>query len=177
MDLTQYKNVPISSFLAVSIVIVSLLYITTIIKTIPCEKNMVSIFYSNFIHVEPYHLIANLFALYVLSRVERDIGAKQFSMLILFLLVITSLTEVLIHKIIHLPCSIGFSGILFGVMAYEITSKKGFDWLLLLSISGIIASSSLQDSRSSLVGHTIGAISGVIAGIIWKYIHEKTKSK
>lgn len=172
MNLIQYKDVPVSLFLAVSIIIVSLLYITTFIKTIPCQKNMSSIFYSHFIHVELYHLIANLFALYVLSRVERDIGGKKFMMLIVFLLVITSLAEVLIHKIIHVPCSIGFSGILFGVMAYEITSKKGFDWLLFVSISGVIASSSLQDSKSSLIGHTIGAISGIMAGIIWNYINK-----
>ena len=165
----QFKDVPVCLFLAVSIVIVFALYITTAIKTIPCGKTVLSSFCSNFVHVESYHLMANLFALYALTRVEREIGVKRFAGLILFLLIFTSITEVLAHKMFSdLPCSIGLSGILFGIMAWELTTKKGLNLMIVLSIVGVVAMPSAQNPQASLVGHAVGAIGGVIGGMLWK---------
>ena len=108
MDSSQFKDIPVCLFLAVSIVVVFALYVTTAIKTIPCGKDILSSFCSNFVHIEPYHLMANLFALYALARVERDIGPKHFGALIVFLLLFTSIVEVISHKLFSkLPCSIG----------------------------------------------------------------------
>ena len=81
-DPTTVKIVPISSFIAVSIITIFSLYVTNVIKTIPCGDTVLSSFYSNFLHTEPAHLIGNLTALYALSRVERAIGSKQFIALI-----------------------------------------------------------------------------------------------
>jgi predicted membrane channel-forming protein YqfA (hemolysin III family) len=75
----------------------------------------------------------------------------------------------------NLPCSIGFSGILFGIMAWELTTKKDFDIFIVLSIVGIVVAPSIQDSKTSLVGHAVGAIAGVIGGILWKSIEKKIK--
>ena len=44
MDSSQFKDIPVSLFLAVSIVIVFALYVTTAIKTIPCGKDILSSF-------------------------------------------------------------------------------------------------------------------------------------
>lgn len=168
----QFKDIPVSLFLAVSIVVVFSMYITTAIKTIPCGKNIMSSFCTNFVHVEPYHLTANLFALYSLARVERDIGTRNFFGLIMFLLLFTSITEVIVHKMFsNLPCSIGFSGILFGIMAWELTTKKDFNIMLALSILGIVIAPSVYNPKISLNGHATGAIAGVIGGMIWKYIN------
>jgi len=176
MDSSQFKDIPVSLFLAVSIVVVFALYVTTSIKTIPCGKDILSSFYNNFVHIEPYHLMANLFALYALARVERDIGPKRFGFLIVFLLLFTSIAEVIGHKLFsNLPCSIGFSGILFGVMAWELTTKKDFDIFIVLSIVGIVVTPSMQDPKASLVGHAVGAIAGIIGGILWKSIEKKIK--
>ena len=90
---THIKDVPISVFIAVSIVVIFSLYTTTAIKTIPCGKNIMSIFYSNFVHIDLYHLLSNLFALYALSRVEIAVGGKQFVALIVFLLLFIVMTE------------------------------------------------------------------------------------
>lgn len=171
MDKEHFKDIPVSLFLAVSIVVVFSLYLTTAIKTIPCGKDVMSSFMNNFVHLDYYHLTANLFALYALSRVERDIGGKRFMGLIIFLLFFNSIAEVTTHKLFPgIPCSIGFSGVLFGVMTWEIVSKKDIDILILLSITTIVILPSIQNSKSSLMGHAVGAVAGIVGGLLWKKI-------
>jgi hypothetical protein len=93
-----------------------------------------------------------------------------------FLLLFTSIVEVIGHKVFsNLPCSIGLSGILFGIMAWELTTKKDFDIFIILSIIGIVVAPSMQDSKVSLIGHAVGAIAGVIGGVLWKSIEKKIK--
>ena len=165
---THIKDVPISVFIAVSIVVIFSLYTTTAIKTIPCGKNIMSIFYSNFVHIDLYHLLSNLFALYALSRVEIAVGGKQFVALIVFLLLFIVMTESIGHKIFPgLQCSIGFSGVLFGIAAWEMFTNKGFDWMIALSLIVMIAGPSINNPKASLIGHTVGAVSGVVAALIW----------
>ena len=170
MQFAHFKDIQVSLFIAVSVVIVFALYITTAIKTIPCDKNLMSIFFSNFVHLEPSHLIANLFALYNLARVEKQLGPKKFGCLIVFLLIFTTVTEVCAHKL----CSIGLSGILFGIMSWELTTKRGLDLMIVLSIIGVVVTPTVQNSKgSSLLGHAVGAIAGVIGGILWKMVGNK----
>jgi membrane associated rhomboid family serine protease len=169
MDNEQFQDIPVSLFLAVSIVVVFALYLTTAIKSIPCGKDVMSSFLSNFVHIEPSHLMANLFALYALSRVERDIGTKRFVTLIIFLLIFTTISEVIAYKLFpDMPCSIGFSGVLFGIMTWEIVTKKDVDLILIASIVGMVVLPSVQNSKVSLMGHAVGAVAGVVGGLIWK---------
>ena len=88
---THIKNVPVSVFLAVGVIVIFSLYATTALKEIPCGKDVMSLFYSNFVHVDVYHLLSNIFALYALSRVEITIGSKKFIALIVFLLLFNTL--------------------------------------------------------------------------------------
>lgn len=168
MDVQQLKEIPVSLFLSVSIIIIFSLYLTTAIKTIPCGNDVMSSFFSNFVHVDSYHLMSNLIALYALSRVERDIGVKKFIGLILFLLIFNTIAETIIHKAYpQMKCSIGFSGVLFGIMTWEIITKKDLDFILILSIV-IMVIPSVQNPKVSFTGHAVGAIAGVIGGLAWK---------
>ena len=175
MEFAHFKDIQVSLFIAVSVVIVFALYITTAIKTIPCGKNLMSIFCSNFVHLEPSHLIANLFALYNLARVEKQLGHKKFGCLIVFLLIFTTIVEVSAHKLFSdLKCSVGLSGILFGIMSWELITKRGLDLMIVLSIIGVVVTPSVQNSKgASLLGHTIGAIAGIIGGLLWKTFGHK----
>jgi len=162
------KDVPVSVFLAVSIVLIFSLYATTALKEIPCGKDVMSLFYSNFVHVDIYHLLSNIFALYALSRVELAVGGKKFTALIVFLLLFNTMAEATMYKMFkNLPCSIGFSGVLFGVTAWEMVTNKGFDWLVALSLVVMIAGPSIQNPKASLMGHTVGAVAGIIGGLLW----------
>ena len=169
MIVAQFKDIPVSLFLAVSIVVIFALYVTAILKTIPCGKNLISAFCNNFVHIDYFHVFANLITLYTLARVERDIGAKRFSLLIVFLLIFTSIVEVTMHKIFpNMACTIGFSGILFGIMAWELTTKRGLDFLVVISIIGVAVMPTIQNpKRASLLGHLVGVVSGIIGGLLW----------
>ena len=173
---TQIKDVPVSVFLAVSIIVVFSLYATTALKEIPCGKDVMSLFYSNFVHIDVYHLLSNLFALYALSRVEVATGGKKFTALIVFLLLFNTLAEAAMYRIFKgLPCSIGFSGVLFGVAAWELVTNKGFDWMVALSLVVMIAGPSIQNPKASLMGHTVGAVAGVVGGLLWSKMAPKLK--
>lgn len=162
-------TVPISVLLATAIIIIFGLYVTTIIKSIPCGKGVLDIFISNFIHTDPYHLISNLYSLYALSRVEQSIGSKKFVGLIVFLLIFNTVLESMIHMAIpSIPCGIGFSGVLFGVTTWELIANKNLDWWLVTSILGSVIIPSFKNSNSSLMGHMVGAFVGVIGGLAWK---------
>jgi membrane associated rhomboid family serine protease len=162
------KNVPVSIFISVFIIVIFSLYSTSVIKIIPCNKNMIPAFCSNFVHIEPEHLILNLYALYSLSRVEIMIGSKQFAILIIFLLFVNTLFESILHKLYpSLQCSIGFSGILFGIMTWELITNKGFDLYIATSIIAMVLIPSITNKKASLEGHIIGAISGIIGGFVW----------
>jgi membrane associated rhomboid family serine protease len=170
----EIKNVPLSAFIAVSIIVIFSLYTTTLIKTIPCGKDLLSVFYSNFVHLELYHLIGNVIGLYVLSRVEEEIGAKKFAILISFLLIFNTIVESSIHKIFpNTTCTIGFSGVIFGILTWELITTKQIDFLAILSLLSMILLPISHTSNVSLSSHIIGSIGGIFSGIVWSIIYQQ----
>jgi len=170
-------DVPVSKYLAVSIIIVFMLYTLNILKEIPCQNDMVGSMKSHFIHLEPMHIFSNLLALYALSRVENEMKSKKFLLLVAFIIVFSSVLEIAVRRIIpSIPCSIGFSGVLFGVMTWEMLCKKKIDLYLLASIIVMIATPSMTQkatgvsSNVSLVGHAIGAFAGALGGLVYRAI-------
>ena len=162
------KNTPVSAFFSVVIIIVFLLYFTSIFKTIPCGNTVLDQFYSNFIHTDIYHISANLYAL---SRVERKMGTKKFLYLIIFLLVFNTILEILAKKLKpELQCSIGFSGVLYGVMTWELVTEKDLDMYILSSIIIMTVLPSLKSKNISLLSHGIGAFSGIISALVYRNI-------
>jgi membrane associated rhomboid family serine protease len=162
------KNNPITAFLSVVIVILFSLYYTSILKTIPCEKDMKSIFISQFIHTDFFHLLANLYGFYALSRVELMIGPKKFFILVMFLLIFNTIFEFILHYFAKTPCSIGISGILYGIVTFELLSKKIIDYHGILSIFLSIYASYKSNINSSLYGHLIGGFTGILGSLIFK---------
>ena len=157
---SQYSDVKVSIFLLTSIIVVFLLYVTNIIKSIPCQKNLLSNFYSNFFHIEITHLISNIIGLYALSRIEKNIGIKKFIKLIILILLFNSVFETILYMLFpNMLCSIGISGILYGLITYEICTNKEIDYVLIIYIfSNII----IPYKNVSVSSHIIGGISGII---------------
>lgn len=165
------KNTPVSTFTIVTMILIFSLYTTNAIKSVPCRKNMTDNFLSSFVHVDSVHIFANLYTLYALSRVEIQLGSKKFFILIVFLLCINTIFKTLLHKMTNkIPCSIGFSGVLFGIMTWEIITNRGFDMNIATSIILLVILPSLQFRNVSFTGHLIGAVSGVIGGLLFNEI-------
>ena len=174
----EVKEVPLCSFIAVVLIVVFLLYVTTLLKVVPCGKDIMSAFYSQFVHLDINHLLANLLALYSLSRVERKIGWNNFTALLVFLISINVVIEVAVHKVRpNLPCSIGFSGILFGILTWEMVSSRKLDVIMLLSIIFMVVWPSMKSPNVSTTGHCIGAVSGIIGGLTWNYVFKTKENK
>ena len=169
------KNTPITAFFSVTIFLTFILYAFNIFKKIPCEKDMVSIFCTNFIHTDFYHIFSNLISFYALSTIEYKMGPKKFFILILYLLIFNTIFEFILHKIIKTPCSIGFSGVLYGIATFEIVCNKNLDYAMISALIINVAVSYNFDSKSSLSGHVIGIISGIIGGIILNNITKYCK--
>ena len=84
-------------------------------------------------------------------------GFSSFIWLLIFLLIFNVLAEFAVRCIWKdLPCSIGFSGILFGLFTWELVSIKKLDIELLLAIVIMVAGPSIQNKKISLSGHIIG---------------------
>uniref|UniRef100_A0A6C0LWZ3 Peptidase S54 rhomboid domain-containing protein n=1 Tax=viral metagenome TaxID=1070528 RepID=A0A6C0LWZ3_9ZZZZ len=164
----KFKKIPVSVLISVSIIIIFSLYVTTALKQIPCGKDVMSIFYGNFVHVDIYHLLSNIYALYALSRVEVSIGYSKFIALVIFLLIFNTIIETVMYKIFkNLHCSIGFSGVLFGIAAWELVTSQDFDWVLITSLIVMVLGPTINNPNASFMGHLVGAISGIIGGLLW----------
>lgn len=159
----------VSKTIAAILVSVFVLYAVQVVTQIPCTTDIKSIFVSNFVHIDKYHILANLIALYALARIEKRVGTKMFLSLVLFLLALTTLIEVIARKVLpEFTCSIGFSGVLIGIFVWELVTTKGkIDIPMLLSILTVSVGPSLFHSDVSLSAHIIGAISGIIGGLMF----------
>jgi len=167
------SKLSVSSFIAISIIVIYLLFTTNIISEIPCGTSIHNIFMSNFVHIDTAHLISNLYALYAISRVEEKMGLKPFIWLIVFLLSFNTLVEYMLRNVIKdMKCSIGFSGILFGLITWELLTNRKLDVQLIIAIVISVITPSISNKKVSLSGHAIGALSGVIGSLIWKKINK-----
>jgi membrane associated rhomboid family serine protease len=112
--------------------------------------------------------MSNLYAIYAISRVERKLGTKKFIYLTIFILIINTILETIAKSLKpSLPCSIGFSGVLFGIMTYELVSEKDLDIYILSSIAIMLAAPSMKNNNVSLISHAIGAFTGIIGGLLY----------
>ena len=167
------KDVPISTFIGLSIVIIFMLFNANIISYIPCGDGIHEVFYSHFVHTDMAHLLSNLYALYAISRVEQMMGFRSFFWLIVFILALNTLAEYFARKYIKgMKCGIGFSGILFGLMSWELMTKQDVDIQIIFAIALMVVTPSLKNKKVSLAGHMIGAVSGIVASVMWKMINQ-----
>lgn len=133
-----------------------------------CKHTILSIAYRNLVHNNIFHILINLYSLYVLSRIERQIGFQKFLQLVSVIFILATLMEYILSKQIYVNCSIGFSGILFGLLAWEMITERDIDLKLIAMLTFIVVRPNLMSRRASLVGHSVGAISGAIVGLLWK---------
>ena len=164
---------PVSSSLSITMAIIYLLYYFKVLTSIPCNKTIKDVFYGQFVHVDSYHLLFNLYTLYTLNRIELEMGYKPFMYLLIFLLIFNTIVEFVLRLLFKgLKCSIGFSGILFGFISWDIASKKKLDIELLISILLLAVIPTSKGEKVSLAGHVIGAVSGVFAALLWKRFNQ-----
>jgi membrane associated rhomboid family serine protease len=167
------KDVPVCTSISICMLIIFLLFNYKVISSIPCGKNVYEITMSNFVHTDTAHLLSNLYALYAISRLEKEMGFIPFMWLLIFLISSNTIMELFVRSVCkNINCSIGFSGILFGLFTWELVSNNKLDIELLLAIVIMVVGPSLKSSNISLSGHILGAVTGIIGGVMWKFINK-----
>jgi len=167
----QHVSANITLTISLIIIVIYALYKIEFIKNIPCEKDVLSILKSNFVHTDGAHLMANLYGLYAVSNIETKLGTDNFVWLFLFILVISTLTEYIIKQTFDVKCSIGISGILMGLLTWNIiisnkvNGKHNLESIIAVVI--LVAYPSIKCKNSSLSGHLSGALSGFLATLFY----------
>jgi membrane associated rhomboid family serine protease len=144
-----------SIVIGIFLILIYLGYNIGYLVKIPCENTITSKFLSNFVHIDSIHLLLNLLGLFIISNFEKEIGTKKFVILV------SSLTIVLtiIDKIFLKKCSIGFSGVLYGIFAYQMMYEKNVDYQMLIVLVLMFLFST--DTKISHTSHIFGFFSGL----------------
>ena len=167
-------KVPIVTYTLIAVMVgIFLLYHGKALVAIPCGNDFVSILQSQFVHVNFVHIASNLFSLWYMANLERSMGLGKFLALVLVIAVLSSAADTLIgHVGGNRPCSIGFSGVLFGLVAWSVLTTGGFKWYNIAMVAGLLLTN--MGPHISVRGHVIGAVTGLVLALLYKLV-PKTK--
>ena len=164
-------------FWVISIVLVAVYaaYALGKIKTLPCKAGWLQAFQRNFIHVNLTHLVANLASFWILSRIELQHGTVNYAVLIAAILALFTTAEVVMNRGKEpKQCAIGFSGVLFGLLAWEVvTNHVNLNAQLLVALILSVVGTSLKNPRASLKGHLMGVFVGLVVGAVTRILQNK----
>lgn len=169
-------------FIVVSIVLIVIYigYASGNFKRLPCGPGVIQAFERNIVHVDLSHIAANLGSFFILSTMEVRKGSAHYAIMIATLLFLCTGVELALNKgQTPKQCSIGFSGVLFGLLAWQMVDNQGqfFEWKTLAALGLALYGTSASNPRASFQGHLIGAGSGLAAGLVAKLITGKNSSK
>lgn len=169
-QLTQWEgNRPVFVGLSLVLIVIATFYMTGQWEQIQCGDEPLLIFQRQFIHVTLRHLLANLFVFFILSRVESKIGSFRFAFLLLQISVWCVVVEYAVSRLINVNCAIGFSGILFGLLVWEVMQvNEPLSATVVFTLLLIIILPSLSNPNASLMGHALGAASGALVALYYK---------
>lgn len=162
------KKRPVFGTISTGLIVVMLLYAFGVLKMLPCGDGVLNSLNRTFVHADLKHILSNLFVFYILSRIEVTHGSIFFVLMLVQLMVITIVLEIIVKSIWNIPCSIGFSGILFGLAVWELIYDRNVSLALLIGIGAMVIMPSLQNPKASLIGHSLGAFSGFILSLYFK---------
>jgi membrane associated rhomboid family serine protease len=126
----------------------------------PCQKGLAYSFARTFIHSDWIHLLFNLYAFHDLSRILTRI-APNYDLLIAVITGLTVLGDNLLYRTDLVTCSIGYSGVVFGLITYLFMKRVSYRELLINL--GYLLIPSLIHPRLSLTGHLLGVAAGAVA--------------
>jgi membrane associated rhomboid family serine protease len=178
MKLGYLAFVPVSLALATVLIVIYILLCTNTIQT-DCRHRFLSELKGTFYHGSILHLLGNILVLAVLSRLEYDYGSVAFLVLALFLVLTVSTGEWFVRFHEKSKCSIGMSAVLLGLLVFELLKQHNLTWMLVVGVAFIVLYPTVINPQASIVGHTIGAVGGVIAFALIsdKVLHNMAKFK
>ena len=117
-----------------------------------------------FSHQNLQHLMFNLFAFINISNnLVNLIGIQRFSYLLIGASVLDILTDWIIHGRFVSSCSVGFSGVVYALLAYltlSIGQLSGDGYGPVITNLGILLLGDMTRPGISVMGHSLGALIG-----------------
>ena len=172
-----FLSIPVSLILFVVIVTLFVLYHTGDV-TVNCKHTFLAEIQSFFMHVSWGHITRNIVLLFLMSRLEYDLGSVSFLLLFGCIIVLCALMEYMVRLWPSMPCSIGMAGVFLALALVEIITDQGkLDWNAIAVIAILVLYPNFMDPCSSLTGYVVGAIAGVIMGYVYnKHLLETLKT-
>lgn len=169
LDLNFFKT-QITLMIFLTIIFVFFMYQTGFLKTLPCGKDILSIFARNFIHIDPLHLISNITGLVILYKLESGIGMLKFLTIFTIILCLNSVIEWVLYNYVakDMKCTIGFSGLIFGMALFELINGASCKIAAFVGILAMITIPSIKQNNVSIIGHLTGVLAGAIVGLGYK---------
>lgn len=161
---------PVSLLIAIILILV---YIFAPKELIDCDdKSAKQHIINSFFHAGLFHLLSNLFTLYQVSKLEEIYGSIPFLILVLAILLLSNF----IHSLIpDAKCTIGFSGVLIGLIIFDRLLNN--NWLIDLDlIQYILITVVVPYFRSpnlSILGHLSGALAAIIIAMGINFLFKK----
>jgi membrane associated rhomboid family serine protease len=170
-DWSRYR--PVSIILGVALSVVFGLYRSNVVQGVDCSNNVGAAVVRDFTHTDTLHFLVNMLSFVYVSGIESREGSVKYLAVIGGILLLSALATVGLTTMLKLRCSIGFSGVILGLMAYGlVTSDLKQFWVPLLYLIGV---SVLPTSQNvSISGHLIGLGAGSIIGLIDRYALPKS---
>lgn len=170
-SLQTLQNRPVYVVVSLGLIVIAALYMTGVwdAQNVPCGESPFLIYQRQFIHVTLKHLLANLLVFFILSRIESNIGSYRFAFLLLQISILCVVIEYGLSRFIDLNCAIGFSGVLFGLLVWELMQvNEPLSAPVVFTLLLIIILPSLSNPNASLMGHALGAATGAIVALYYK---------
>ena len=123
----------------------------------------------HFVHGSISHFLVNMYSLWLVSSLEKDLGRTRYIVYIAILMLVSPFVDDFIRRKFNINLnkfvSVGFSGVLFGLITIKSNLEGRIPFSLRPFISlGII---SFVSPGSSFIGH----LSGIIVGTVLSWIH------
>lgn len=139
--------------------LITLGYQTEFFTWLPCGFSFLQLFYSNYVHLLWSHLLINMIVFWQINYIERLAGSYY----LIYILVISALIAVFSMVINYwhkLECSIGFSGVLYGLIIWYmlVSSANLMEYVLVLASIAVMP---LFIPNISVMGHLLGCLAGL----------------
>jgi len=166
-DWSKYR--PVSIVIGVALSVVFGLYRGGVLTDIDCSNNVGAALLRDFTHVDVLHFLVNMVSFAYVSGVEKREGSLKYLAVMGGILILSALATVGLTAWLNVRCSIGFSGVVLGLMAYGlITSDLKQFWVPLLYLLAV--SIMPTSSNVSISGHLIGLGAGSIIGLLDRFV-------
>lgn len=159
----------------VSIIVAIILLVTFffpefgLVGTVDCfDKSIKQYMTNSFHHGSITHLLANMLSLFQLSALEEHYGPVKFTIILVSLLI---LSNVIHYFMPDQSCTIGFSGVLIGLIVFDKFLNNGwlFDITMIQSIVLLLLLPYFGNRKVSIFGHLSGVLAGLLLGYVFQF--------